>query len=135
MITCEHSQAARSDRERLMKTELRREIGYGLASERWGIFLRPRLLVRYISLERAQYLAHVLRKIWILQASAEFRIRNFVQDGNGIVVKVLPPAWGEFLENLLRPLLPSPPNIPSQFIQAHRQFGQFVAGQRLLRHK
>jgi hypothetical protein len=57
-----------------------------------------------------------------------------VENGHRIVVEVLPRARGEFLENFLCPLVPSPPKVSGQLVQPRRQFSQFFARQRFFPH-
>jgi hypothetical protein len=73
-------------------------------------------------------------EIHILQARAQFLVRDFAQDGDGIVKHVLPAARGEVLENFLRLLVPGPPEIAGQLVQARDDFIQFVRRERFLYH-
>src|SRR5207248_1692354 len=111
MITSEHAQAARSDGQRLVKTKFSTEISDWILRQGWGVISRPRIFFSEISFEIVQYMAHALGEIRILQAHAQFVIGNFVQNGDGIMIKVLPPTRREFLEDFLCFLVPGPPKI------------------------
>ena len=56
---------------------------------------------------------------------AQFIFGDFVENGDGIVEQVLPAAGGKLVKQVLRLLIPRPPEVPGQFIQAGNQFVQF----------
>jgi len=120
VIPRQPSQAAGGDRQGLVETELRREIRDRVGTKLWRMSVSPGVGLVHVSLERLQHLAHALREVQVLQAHAQFVIRYLVENGHCVVIEVLPAAGGEFLENLLRFLVPGPPEIPGQLAQAGR---------------
>jgi hypothetical protein len=72
-----------------------------------------------------QYGAHFFCEPGFLQMDAKLVFRDFSQNRDGIVEHVLPPARGEFVEQILRFLIPAPPKIPGKFMQARDQSVQF----------
>ena len=74
-------------------------------------------------------------KILVLQPHAQFVFRDLAQDGDGIVKQVLPAARGKFVKEILRLLVPAPPEIAGQFLQPRDQFVQFRNRERFFRHR
>jgi hypothetical protein len=48
-----------------------------------------------------------------------------MQDRHGVVVEVLPPPGRKLLENLLRLLVPCPPEVPGESMKTGGEFGNF----------
>ena len=106
-----------------METELGGKIGDRMLGEGGHVLPAPGVLVRHVGIEIPQHLAHAAGELRVLQAHAQLVIGNFAQDGDGIVIEVLPAAGGEFLENLLRPLVPGPPEVVGQTVEVSDEFG------------
>ena len=87
-----------------------------------------------IGVEIAEHGARVAFKIGVLQVHAQLVIRHFAQDGDGIMIKILPAARREFLKQILRLLVPAPPQVAGQFVEIGDQFVQFRDRQRLPCH-
>ena len=134
VVAGKNAQAAGGDGQRFMEAELGGEIGGGIFFQRGRVFVRPGGLVVHVRVERLQHGADAVAKLGVLQADAQLVIRNFMQHGHGVVVEILPAARGEFVENLLRLLVPGPPEIAGEFLQPGSQFRQFFVGERFLRH-
>ena len=84
---------------------------------------RPGALLLQIGLEGAEHMPDALGKIRVLQANAQFVVRDFVQNRDGVVVEILPATRREFLENLLRFLVPGPPQVARETVQPDDHFG------------
>src|SRR5260221_12233760 len=89
----------------------------------------------HVAIERSQHLPDAVGELLVLEALPEFVIRDCAQNRDGVVVEVLPPTRREFLKNILRFLVPGPPKIVGQLVQADRQFGKLFVRERLLRHR
>ena len=50
-----------------------------------------------------------------------------MQDGDGVVIEILPAARGKFLKDFLRFLVPGPPEIAGKLVQPVDQFRHFFA--------
>ena len=88
----------------------------------------PSVLFLEVAVEGAQDTPDALRKIGVLQADAQFVIRDFVQHGDGVVIKVLLAARGKLLKELLRFLAPGPPKVARHLIEPGGQFRDFTGG-------
>ena len=77
-----------------------------------------------------QHRADAFGKARFLQMHAQFVFRHFAQHGDGVVKDVLPAARRKFVKQILRLLVPAPPEIAGQFVQPRDQFVQFRARQR-----
>ena len=53
----------------------------------------PGLLIVEVSMEGPQHLTDALGKITVLEPHAKFVIRDFAENRDRVVVKVLPAAW------------------------------------------
>jgi hypothetical protein len=82
----------------------------------------PGFLVRHVGLEIVQDLAHAPGEFLVLQADAQFVIRNFMQDGHGVVIEFCQQRGRENLENFLGALVPGPPDIVGQAVEVGDQF-------------
>ena len=83
-----------------------------------GLLTAPGVLFVHVGVEIREDLAHASGEIGILQTDAQFVIGDFAQDGDGVVIKVLPATRGQFGKDFLRALIPRPPEIVGEAIQA-----------------
>ena len=119
MIAGQNAQAAGRNGQSFMEAKFSGKIRNRILQQGRGVGLAPGCLFSHVGLERCQHALDALGKVRVLQTDAQFVIGYFVQDGHGIVVKVLPAAWREFLKNFLRFLAPGPPEVSREAIEAH----------------
>ena len=98
------------------------------------VLVSPGVLGVEIRLETAQHGSGMRLKARLLQMHAQFVIRHLAQHGHGIVKQVLPAARGQFLKQILRLLIPRPPQVMRELVQARNQLIQFRARQWFSRH-
>ena len=134
VVAGQHAQPAGGDGQRLMETEFGGEIGDRILAQRRSVLVRPGGFLVHVGVEGQQDLQHAPGEVRVLQPDAQFVIGDLVQNGHRVVIEVLPAARGQLLKYLLRLLVPGPPEIPRQPVQAGRQLRQFFASQRFLRH-
>ena len=134
MVAGESTQAAGGDGETLVEGEFGREVGHRVLRQLRGVLGGPGLLLVQIGLEFREDLSDARREFGLLQAGAELVVGHLVQHRHGVVVEVLPTAGGEALEDVLRLLVPAPPEVPRQAVQAIGQFLQLGSGQRFGSH-
>src|SRR3974390_665162 len=87
-----------------------------------------------VAVEGAECFANFFSELRFLQPHAQFLLGDFMQDGHGVMVEILPASWRQFLEDFLRSFVPGPPKIPRDPVQPERQLTQCFAGQRFWRH-
>ena len=126
VVARQDAEAAGGDRQRLVKPKLGCEVGDGMLQQRRSILSAPGVDLVQVTDEGLQDVAHALGEFRILQTHAQFVVGNFVQDCDGVVIQVLPAARRKVLENLLCFLVPGPPKIASEAIEAHDQVGQLT---------
>lgn len=118
--------AAGGDGQRFVEAKLGAEIGHRIPEQRRRVGLAPGVGVLHVIVEALKGVAHPVGKHGILQTNSQLVIRNLVQHGHGIVVKVLPAAGRQFLEDFLRFLVPGPPKVPREAVQPLDHFGHFT---------
>src|SRR5690242_3119204 len=111
MIACQHAETAGGDRQSLMETELSGEIGYRILQQTWSVLLTPRPWAIHVSVKCAQHIPYALGEVLILEPHPQFVIRHFAENGDRIVVEILPATRREFLKDILCFLVPGPPKI------------------------
>ncbi len=134
MVPGEYAQAASGDWQRFVKAKLRRKIGHRPLQKLGRVLPAPGFVLIHVGVETIQHGPHLPGKIAVLQADAQFVIRDFVQHGDGVVIKVLPAARGKLLKELLRFLAPGPPKVARHLIEPGGQFRDFAGGKRRLVH-
>ena len=77
----------------------------------------PGVLCGKVTLEVFQDFTYALGECRVLQPYAEFVLGDIAQYGDGVVIKILPAARGEFLKNLQTFLIPSPVEIVGQTVE------------------
>jgi hypothetical protein len=117
-----------------MKSKFCRKIRDGIFVEFGRMMVRPGLFVREVGMKIIQNGAGAGGKMAVLQARAQFLLRHFAQNGDGIMIKILPAARREFVKEILRLLIPAPPEIAGQFVQARDQSIQFRSRKGFFRH-
>ena len=135
VVARQDAEAARRNRQRLVETELGGKIGDRILVQLRRVLVPPRVLLVEIRLEIVQHGAGVRLEARLLQMHAQFVIRHLAQNGDGVVKQVLPAARRQFLEQILRLLVPRPPQIVRELVQARDQFVQFRARQRFSCHR
>jgi len=129
MVARQDTQAAGGNRERFVQAKFRREIRDGILVQFGRVLMAPGILVVQIIVKLAEHTAHAIGKARLLEMNPQFIFRNFAQHGHGVVPEVLPAAGRKPLEQVLRLLVPTPPEIARQLIEAGNQFIQFGARQ------
>ena len=123
MIPGQYPQATGGNRQRFVKAKLGRKIRHRLLLQSGGVQITPGRPLLHIGIESPQHLANGLEEIRLLQPNAKFRVGDLVENRYRVMIEILPCARGQFLEHLLRPLVPGPPKVSGQLIQPDRQFG------------
>src|SRR5258708_35517354 len=118
MIAGKHAQASSRDGESFVKTKLSGKVSNGVEPQRWGVLVCPSGRVLQVAIETVEDCAHLFGEVLILQARAQFLLGNLVQHRHCIVIEVLPTARRKVLENLLSSLIPSPPKVAGQPVEA-----------------
>ena len=126
MIARQDPEASRRDRQRFVKAEFSGEIRHRLFEQGRCIGLTPGGLFAHVSLKALEHLPNPFSKVRILKAHPQFVIRHLMQDRDRVVVKILPTPRRKFLKDFLRLLVPSPPKISRQSIQANNQTRQIT---------
>ncbi len=85
----------------------------------------PCVFVCHVGVEILEDFADAAGEIGVLQTDAQFVVGNFAEDGDGVVVKVLPAARRQLGEEFLGALVPGPPEIVGQAVEAGDNFGCF----------
>ena len=117
VIARQDSQTSGGNRQTFMEAELGAEVGHRTRQQRWRMLSAPGILLIKICLEIPQDIAHPLSELMVLQPHPEFVIGNFMENGDRIVIEILPASRREFLENFLGVLVPCPPEVPCQPMQ------------------
>ena len=126
MIARQNPQAAGGDRQGFVETDFGGEIGDGIAQQGRCVFLSPGLLVRHVGFEAPQDFADPAREVRVLQADFELVFRDLLHHRNRVVVEVLPAAGRKLVEDLLRILVPGPPEVRCQSPQTRDQLCDFI---------
>ena len=134
VVAGEDAEAARRNRQRLVKAELGGKIGDRIVLQLRRVLVSPGVFFVEIRLETVQHGAGARLKARLLQMHAQFVIRHLAQNGHGVVKQVLPGARRQFLKQILRFLVPRPPQIMREPVQARDQLVQFRARQRFSCH-
>ena len=134
MVAGQDAEAAGGNRQRFVQAKLRREIRDGVLEQLGRILMAPGVLVRQVGLKLAKHAADAIREARFLEMNPQLIFRDLAQDGHGVVPEVLPAAWREPLEQVLRLLVPTPPEVARQLVEAGNELIQFGARQRFL-HK
>ena len=101
MITRENAEATRGDRQTFVQAEFGAEVGDRVLLQLWGVFRAPGFLIVNVTIETANDRSNAFGEFRILQPGAKFRFGNFVQDGDSVMVEILPAAGGKFVEKFL----------------------------------
>ena len=118
------------DGQGFVESKLGAEIRNRFADELRGVLSRPGFLGGQVMIEIRQNLLHPNREGRVLEANPKFVRGQFVENGNGVVVKVLPATRGEIVEEFLRILVPAPPEVASEPMEAGDEILQFRRCQR-----
>src|ERR1044071_1644619 len=124
MIAGQHAETAGCDGQSLVETELGGKIGYRILQQTWSMLLTPCPWAIHVSVKRSQYVPDALGKVLVLKPHPQFVIRDFAENCDRIVVKILPATRRQFLKNILRFLIPGPPKILGQLVQTLGQFSK-----------
>ncbi len=111
VIAGQDAQAARGDGQGFMEAELGGEVGHRSFQQRRRPFAAPGVALRPVGIKGLHHLAHAVGEETILEPHAQLVIRNLAQDGHGVVVEIRPPPGRKFRKNLLRLLIPRPPQV------------------------
>jgi len=79
---------------------------------------RPSAGRAQIGVELPEHLLHAAVELLAKQPHPQFLVRQLPQHRHGVVIKVTPRARRQFLEHILRILVPRPPQVASQPVQA-----------------
>ncbi len=90
VVAGQDAEAARRNRQRLVKAKFGGKIRDGILEQLRRVHLSPGVFAGEIVLEIMQYRAGALLKVGVLQAHAQLVFRDFAQNGGGVVIKVLP---------------------------------------------
>ena len=94
----------------------------------------PGLFPGHVILEPGQDISDAGGEGGIEQADTELVIGQLMEDGDGVVVQVLPGARRQLVEKLLGIMVPGPPQVVRQAIQALGQCFDIHHGQRFTIH-
>ena len=86
----------------------------------------PGVLPAHIRIKNLQDVPDALRENRILQAHVQLVFGNVLQNGDRIVIKILPAARGQLLKNLLAFLVPGPPQVFGEPLQPRQQVRVFT---------
>ncbi len=118
VVAGQHAQAAGCDRQRLVKAKLRAEIRHRPPGQAGRMLRRPSAGRAQIGVELPEHLLHAAVELLAKQPHPQFLVRQLPQHRHGVVIKVTPRARRQFLEHILRILVPRPPQVASQPVQA-----------------
>ena len=122
VVAREDAQAAGGDGQRFMEAKLGAEIGDGIFLQCARVAAAPGVRALEVFVEVGQHPAHAFAEGRVLQMRAQLLLGDFAQDGHGVVVKILPATRREFLEDFLRALIPGPPQVAGEPVQAGDHF-------------
>ena len=128
VIARQHAQTAGGNGQRLVKCKLGREIRHRIRAESGSMEMAPRLGVAQVGVEIAEHPSDARGKGGVHEADLEFVTREFVQDGDGVMIEILPAPRGEFAEEVLGFLIPAPPEVAGQAQQARGKVNKIVRG-------
>ncbi len=134
MVGRKDAQSARSDGQGFVEAELGAEVGHRPLQEVGRVLATPGLVLVEVSVEGGQNLTNAGGEGGVEQSDLELVSRDFVQDGDRIVVEVLPGPRREVLEQLLGRRVPGPPQVPGQAVQPRRQDLDLAVSVARLRH-
>ncbi len=135
VIAGEYPEPACRDRQRFVEADFGREISHGIFQQRRRVVPCPGVCVGQVRIEGRDDAEDALRKSGVLQSHAQFVVRDLLEDRDGVVVQVLPAARRQLVKDLLRLLIPGPPQVGREAFQTHDQARHFGGGQRSLCHK
>ena len=118
MVARQHPQPSGRDRQSLVKTKLRTEIGHRPLGQAGRIRCRPRVGCVQVFVKLLQHGLHAAVKLLVQQSYAQFFVGQLAQHRYGVVIKVAPRTRRKFLKNVLRILIPGPPQVTGQPVQA-----------------
>jgi len=75
----------------------------------------PSFRVVEIAFEFSEHRAGARGERGVLQPGAQFLFGNFAQHGHGVVKHILPAARRQLVEEILRLLVPGPPEVAGHF--------------------
>src|SRR5687768_8533869 len=125
MISSQNSEAARRDGKCFVETKLRGEVCDRILQQLRGVLMTPGFWVFQIRVKIIEGVANFLGELLVLQPRAQFLLRYFVQDGDAVVIKILPGARGKLREDFQRVLVPRAPQIGGQAMQSINEFADF----------
>jgi hypothetical protein len=120
VVAGEDPEAAGGDGKALVQAELGAEVGDGVAHELGRVPGRPGVLLAEVTLQPAQRAPDPPGEVRVLQPHVQLVLGDLVQHRDRVVIEVLPPTRGELLEDLLRVLIPGPPEVPGEPVQSGR---------------
>ncbi len=109
MVAGKDAQTTGGNRQGFMKAEFSGEIGDGPFEQLGGILAAPGVLFPHVGVEHGDHAADTVGELGFLQANPQLVVGDLMQDGDGVVVKVLPATGRKVMKKILGFLIPCPP--------------------------